>query len=135
MPSKRSCAGTISITSWQKVCSTGFERVERPFLTRTFFEPPNAPVVVAGEHKGGRVVATGSYRLFSNYGAGLSLRNNRTFAMNVFRWLSRSDTGKAPSPAVAVKKEDKLVEKGKKPKKAKKPQAKRKSTSKTKGGT
>ncbi len=68
-------------------------------------EPPNAPVVVTGEHKGGRVVATGSYRLFSNYGAGLSLRNNRTFAMNVFRWLSRSDIGKAPSPAVAVKKE------------------------------
>lgn len=69
-------------------------------------EPPNAPVLVAGDFKQGRVVAVGSYRLFSNYGAGLSLRNNRTFAMNIFRWLGRLDTGKAPS--VAVKKETKI---------------------------
>ncbi|MBK5112521.1 MAG: hypothetical protein KGD59_01555 [Candidatus Heimdallarchaeota archaeon] len=69
-------------------------------------EPPNAPVLVAGEYKQGRVVAVGSYRLFSNYGAGLSLRNNRTFAMNMFRWLGRLETGKAPS--VAVKKETKI---------------------------
>ncbi|NHJ40534.1 MAG: hypothetical protein FK731_10925 [Asgard group archaeon] len=69
-------------------------------------EPPNAPVVVAGEFKGGRIVAVGSYRLFSNYGAGLSLRNNRTFALNIFRWLTRKDTGKAPSAAVPIKKEE-----------------------------
>ena len=50
-------------------------------------EPPNAPVVIAGEYKSGRVVAVGSYRLFSNYGAGLSLRNNKTFALNAFKWL------------------------------------------------
>ncbi|MHA1186695.1 MAG: hypothetical protein ACTSSK_07450, partial [Candidatus Heimdallarchaeota archaeon] len=61
-------------------------------------EPPNAPVIVAGEHKSGRVVAVGSYRLFSNYGAGLSLRNNRTFAMNIFRWLARGETGKSMPP-------------------------------------
>ncbi|NHJ31918.1 MAG: hypothetical protein FK732_03560 [Asgard group archaeon] len=66
-------------------------------------EPPNAPVLVAGDYKKGRVAAVGSYRLFSNYGAGLSLRNNRTFAMNIFRWLGRLDTGKAT--AVGVKKE------------------------------
>jgi len=67
-------------------------------------EPPNAPIIVAGDFKQGRVVAVGSYRLFSNYGAGLSLRNNRTFALNIFRWLGRLDTGKAPSGA-AVRKE------------------------------
>ncbi|MHA1213151.1 MAG: Gldg family protein [Candidatus Heimdallarchaeota archaeon] len=32
-------------------------------------EPPNTPVVAGGEYKSGRVVAVGSYRLFSNYGA------------------------------------------------------------------
>ncbi|NHJ47845.1 MAG: hypothetical protein FK733_08665 [Asgard group archaeon] len=58
-------------------------------------EPPTAPVIVAGEFKGGRVVAIGSYRLFSNYGAGLSLRNNRTLAINIFRWLARKDSTKA----------------------------------------
>ena len=68
-------------------------------------EPPNAPVIVAGDYKGGRVVAVGSYRLFSNYGAGLSLRNNRTFATNIFRWLARMETGKAPTAAVSIKKE------------------------------
>ena len=57
-------------------------------------EPPTTPVVVAGEHKSGRVVAVGSYRLFSNYGAGLSLRNNRTFAMNIIRWLARKQGGR-----------------------------------------
>ncbi|MFW9923551.1 MAG: hypothetical protein ACFFDW_09740 [Candidatus Thorarchaeota archaeon] len=50
-------------------------------------EPPNVPVIIAGEHKAGKVVAVGSYRLFSNYGAGLSLRNNKTLALNIFRWL------------------------------------------------
>ena len=61
-------------------------------------EPPNAPVVIAGEYKSGKVVAVGSYRLFSNYGAGLSLRNNKTFALNAFKWLG----GKAPSSATAA---------------------------------
>ncbi len=56
-------------------------------------DPPNVPVVVAGECKSGRVVAVGSYRLFSNYGAGLNLRNNRTFALNIFKWLARAETG------------------------------------------
>ena len=69
-------------------------------------EPPNAPVIVAGEYKGGRVVAVGSYRLFSNYGAGLSLRNNRTFALNVFRWLARKETGKTPLTTAPIKKEE-----------------------------
>ncbi len=63
-------------------------------------EPPNAPIIVAGDYKQGRVAAVGSYRLFSNYGAGLSLRNNRTFALNIFRWLGHLDTGKAPSGAI-----------------------------------
>ncbi|MHA1156910.1 MAG: hypothetical protein ACTSQK_12455, partial [Candidatus Heimdallarchaeota archaeon] len=45
-------------------------------------------IIVAGPHKNGRVAAVGSYRLFSNYGAGLFLRNNKTFAMNIFRWLA-----------------------------------------------
>ncbi|NHK30163.1 MAG: hypothetical protein FK730_02340 [Asgard group archaeon] len=74
-------------------------------FTSPVAEPPNAPVIVAGEYKGGRVAAVGSYRLFSNYGAGLSLRNNRTFAMNIFRWLARKDSGKAPSTTIPVKKE------------------------------
>jgi hypothetical protein len=68
-------------------------------------EPPNAPVIVAGEFKGGRIAVVGSYRLFSNYGAGLSLRNNRTFALNIFRWLARKDTGKTPITTVPIKKE------------------------------
>lgn len=55
-------------------------------------DPPNVPVVVAGEYKSGKVVAVGSYRLFSNYGAGLSLRNNKTLALNILRWLNGKET-------------------------------------------
>ena len=66
-------------------------------------DPPNAPVVVAGEYKKGRVVAIGSYRLFSNYGAGLNLRNNKTFALNIFKWLSRQDTTKASAQAAPAR--------------------------------
>jgi hypothetical protein len=88
-------------------CSVrGSSNMQGVAYTSPAAEPPNTPILVAGEYKQGRVVAVGSYRLFSNYGAGLSLRNNRTFAMNMFRWLGRLDTGKAPS--VAVKKETKI---------------------------
>jgi uncharacterized membrane protein len=66
-------------------------------------DPPNAPVIVAGEYKGGRVVAIGSYRLFSNYGAGLSLRNNRTLASNIFKWLTRKE-GTKPTATIPSKK-------------------------------
>lgn len=59
-------------------------------------EPPNAPVVVAGLYKSGKICVVGSYRLFSNYGAGLSLRNNKTFALNIFRWFAGKDTAGAP---------------------------------------
>ncbi|HUT81797.1 MAG TPA: DUF4350 domain-containing protein [Candidatus Bathyarchaeia archaeon] len=62
-------------------------------------EPPNVPVVVAGEYKSGRIVAVGSYRLFSNYGAGLNLRNNRTFALNIFKWLAHTDTSAESAPS------------------------------------
>lgn len=95
------CQGVSEIVVVAGCSVRGSSKMRGIAKTSPNAEPPNVPVVVAGEHKGGRVVATGSYRLFSNYGAGLSLRNNRTFAMNVFRWLSRSDTGKAPSPATA----------------------------------
>ncbi|TET29264.1 MAG: hypothetical protein E3J70_07325 [Candidatus Heimdallarchaeota archaeon] len=88
-------------------CSVrGSSKMKGIAYTSPAAEPPNAPVLVAGDYKQGRVVAVGSYRLFSNYGAGLSLRNNRTFAMNIFRWLGRLETGKTPS--VAVKKETKI---------------------------
>ncbi|MBN1328896.1 MAG: hypothetical protein JXA54_05425 [Candidatus Heimdallarchaeota archaeon] len=66
-------------------------------------EPPNVPVVIAGECKSGRIVAVGSYRLFSNYGAGLNLRNNRTFALNIFKWLARVDTGVESATGIAAK--------------------------------
>jgi len=70
-------------------------------------EPPNAPVVVAGEYKKGRVVAIGSYRLFSNYGAGLNLRNNKTFALNIFKWLARQES--AGGTASVAKTEKKVT--------------------------
>jgi uncharacterized membrane protein len=68
-------------------------------LTSPVAEPPNAPAIVGGEYKKGRVVAIGSYRLFSNYGAGLTLRNNRTLALNIFSWLARQETGTSVSPS------------------------------------
>ncbi|HUU77692.1 MAG TPA: DUF4350 domain-containing protein [candidate division Zixibacteria bacterium] len=63
-------------------------------------DPPNVPVVVAGEYKNGKIAAIGSYRLFSNYGAGLSLRNNKTFALNIVKWLAGKDIiGSGVAPA------------------------------------
>ena len=82
----------------------GSANVKGVAYTSPSADPPNAPVVVAAEHKSGRVVAVGSYRLFSNYGAGLSLRNNKTFAMNIFKWLAGKDTASSGAPAVATPK-------------------------------
>ncbi|MHA1244205.1 MAG: hypothetical protein ACTSP7_06475 [Candidatus Heimdallarchaeota archaeon] len=92
------CAGVSEIVIVAGCSVRGSSNMKGIAYTSPVAEPPNAPVIVAGEHKSGRVVAVGSYRLFSNYGAGLSLRNNRTFAMNIFRWLARGETGKSMPP-------------------------------------
>ncbi|MBD3191362.1 MAG: hypothetical protein GF308_12000 [Candidatus Heimdallarchaeota archaeon] len=76
-------------------------------LTSASAEPPNSPVVIAGEIKKGRIVVVGSYRLFSNYGAGISLRNNRRLAMNIFRWLARKEV---PTPGSAAEAPPKVEE-------------------------
>ncbi|NHJ85067.1 MAG: hypothetical protein FK734_06370 [Asgard group archaeon] len=86
-------------------CSVrGSAQMQGIAYTSPVAEPANAPVVVSGDYKNGRVVAVGTYRIFSNYGAGLSLRNNKTFAMNIFRWLARKDPGTAPTDAHVPKK-------------------------------
>jgi len=92
------CTGVSEIVIVAGCSVRGSSNMRGIAYTSPVAEPPNAPVIVAGEHKKGRVVAVGSYRLFSNYGAGLSLRNNRTFAMNIFRWLARGETGKSMPP-------------------------------------
>jgi hypothetical protein len=92
------CNGVSEIVIVAGCSVRGSSNMSGIVYTSPVAEPPNAPVIVAGEHKAGRVVAIGSYRLFSNYGAGLSLRNNRTFALNIFRWLAKGDTGKSMAP-------------------------------------
>lgn len=92
------CNGVSEIVIVAGCSVRGSSNMRGIAFTSPVAEPPNAPVIVTGEYKAGRVVAIGSYRLFSNYGAGLSLRNNRTFAMNIFRWLARGDTGKSMPP-------------------------------------
>jgi hypothetical protein len=92
------CNGVSEIVIVAGCSVRGSSNMQGIVFTSPVAEPPNAPVIVAGEHKAGRVVAVGSYRLFSNYGAGLSLRNNRTFALNIFRWLARGETGKSMPP-------------------------------------
>jgi uncharacterized membrane protein len=87
-------------------CSVrGSSKMQSLALTSNKAEPPSGPVVVAGEHKNGRVVAIGSYRLFSNYGAGLSLRDNKQFAMNIFKWLGKQKIS-AASAASTTQKDD-----------------------------
>ncbi|MEA2071463.1 MAG: hypothetical protein U9O98_09250 [Asgard group archaeon] len=81
-------------------------------LTSPVAEPPNTPVAVAGTIKGGRVVAVGSYRLFSNYGAGLSLRDNRTFALNVFKWLARQEIRGEPASKISPTKKTATLQRG-----------------------
>jgi uncharacterized membrane protein len=92
------CTGVSEIVIVAGCSVRGSSNMNGIAYTSPVAEPPTVPVIVAGEHKAGRVVAVGSYRLFSNYGAGLSLRNNRTFAMNIFRWLARGETGKSMPP-------------------------------------
>ena len=96
------CNGVSEIVIVAGCSVRGSTNMKGIAFTSPVAEPPNAPVIVAGEYKSGRVVAVGSYRLFSNYGAGLSLRNNRTFAMNIFRWLARGETGKSLPPTQAT---------------------------------
>lgn len=87
------CTGVSEIVVVAGSSIRGSSNMKSLAYTSPAAEPPNAPIVVAGPFKKGRVVAIGSYRLFSNYGAGLSLRNNRTFAMNIFRWLAGKPIG------------------------------------------
>ena len=95
------CSGVSEVVVVAGSSIRGSSNMRGLAYTSPVAEPPNAPIVVAGEHKSGRVAAVGSYRLFSNYGAGLSLRNNKTFAMNIFRWLSgtKIDEEAAATPA------------------------------------
>jgi len=84
------CTGVSEVVVVAGSSIRGSSNMKGLAYTSPAAEPPNAPIIVAGPYKNGRVAAVGSYRLFSNYGAGLSLRNNKTFAMNIFRWLAGS---------------------------------------------
>ncbi len=88
------CSGVSEVVVVAGSSIRGSSNMKGLAYTSPAADPPNSPIVVAGNFKNGRVVAVGSYRLFSNYGAGLSLRNNKTFAMNIFRWLAGETTGK-----------------------------------------
>jgi len=96
------CTGVSEVVVVAGSSIRGSSNMKGLAYTSPAAEPPNVPIIVAGNFKSGRVVAVGSYRLFSNYGAGLSLRNNKTFAMNIFRWLAGESTGKGAAVAAST---------------------------------
>ncbi len=57
-------------------------------------EPENAPLVAiwdGGGNKKGRLAVTGSYRMFSDYGAGINKYQNAQLALNICEWLAKSN--------------------------------------------
>jgi hypothetical protein len=55
--------------------------------TSEMAEPAHQPIVAIIEHRKGRVVCAGSYEIFRT-GGGFDNESNKTFALNVFRWLA-----------------------------------------------
>jgi hypothetical protein len=80
-------------------------------LTSEMAEPPKAPIVAITEEGKGRVMCVGSYEVFRR-GGGLKHKNNKTFAVNSFRWLAGEVKVKKPSE---VAKEERGTKEDKKP--------------------
>ena len=55
--------------------------------TSEMAEPAQQPIVAIVEHRKGRVVCAGSYEIFRT-GGGFDNEGNKTFALNIFRWLA-----------------------------------------------
>ena len=66
-------------------------------------DPANQPVIAVAEYGKGRVVCAGSYEIFRK-GGGLKHAGNKTFAINVLRWLSGDVRLAKPSKVAKAKK-------------------------------
>jgi len=63
--------------------------------------PSNSPLIAiweGGKDKKGHVAVSGSYRMFSDYGAGIKKFDNEQFTLNTFEWLG--NCLKAPKSAI-----------------------------------
>ncbi|MFX0207443.1 MAG: hypothetical protein ACFFDT_15750, partial [Candidatus Hodarchaeota archaeon] len=66
--------------------------------------PSNSPLIAiweGGKDKNGHVAVSGSYRMFSDYGAGIKKFENEQFTLNIFEWLG--NCLKAPKSAIISK--------------------------------
>jgi hypothetical protein len=64
--------------------------------TSEMAEPAQQPIIAIVEHRKGRVVCAGSYEIFRT-GGGFDNEGNKTFALNVFRWLTGEVRYASPS--------------------------------------
>jgi hypothetical protein len=64
--------------------------------TSEMAEPAQQPIIAIAEHHKGRVVCAGSYEIFRT-GGGFDNKSNKTFALNVFRWLAGEARYASPS--------------------------------------
>jgi hypothetical protein len=92
-------------------CSLRLTGEAKPLATTSeMAEPPKATIVAVTEEGKGRVMCVGSYEVFRR-GGGLKHKNNKTFAVNTFRWLAGEVKVKKPSE---VAKEERATEEDKK---------------------
>lgn len=59
--------------------------------TENTSDPPSATVMALARYGKGKVFVSGSYLMFSDRKIGISLRDNRIFAQNLFKWLANID--------------------------------------------
>ena len=69
------------------------QKAQSVVISEPTADPENAPLVAiwdGGRNKKGRIAVTGSYRMFSDYGAGINKYQNAQFALNICEWLAKS---------------------------------------------
>lgn len=87
-------------------CSLRSGKKAQPVVTSdTDADPENAPLIAiwdGGKSKKGRVAVSGSYRMFSDYGAGINKLENTQLALNICEWLAKgSELSSAVQPVTA----------------------------------
>ncbi|UJG44671.1 MAG: hypothetical protein K9W46_05695 [Candidatus Heimdallarchaeum endolithica] len=78
--------------------------------TRNTSDPPSATIMALSQYGDGWVFVCGSYTVFSNKKSGITNRDNRQFARNLFQWAEKQITEKPSKKEIEIKIEPKKEE-------------------------